>query len=288
MNVDPIVRHRKGSGPWPFFALAYGWSWLLWLPAALSGQPADSGWVVLLHYLGGIGPLLAGVSLTYVTQDRDRRRDFWRRLIDVRRIGIGWYAVVLLTAPVLAGLAALVDGVLGGIGAQPEAAGRFVDQPWAIVPFALFTLVFGPLPEEIGWRGYALDRLQARFGALTSSLLLGGAWALWHLPLFFVDGTYQSSLGIGSLSFWLFMAGMVPQTVLMTWVYNNTRRSTLSAVLFHFAVNAVGELVALSARAERWQFLLWVAAAAGVAAIWGARTLTRHPTGRSGREVRDR
>jgi membrane protease YdiL (CAAX protease family) len=151
-----------------------------------------------------------------------------------------------------------------------------------LVPFALSTLVFGPLPEEIGWRGYALDRLRAKFNALMSSLILGAAWALWHLPLFFIRGTYQSNLEIGSLSFWLFMVGMVPQSVLMTWIYDHSRRSTLSAVLFHFMINAVGELVALSARAELFQCLLWMAAAAGVVASWGYRTFARAKSARGG------
>jgi membrane protease YdiL (CAAX protease family) len=206
--------------------------------------------------------------LIYVTQGRDGRREFWRRLIDFRRISPAWYAVTLLTVPTLTGLAALLDRLLGGLGMQPEALTRLADRPWAIVWFVLFALLFGPLPEEIGWRGYALDRLQARFGVLRASLLLGAAWALWHLPLFFIGGTYQNGLGFGSLAFWLFMFGMVPQSVFMTWIYNHTRCSTLSAVLFHFAVNAVGELVALTERAEICQLLLWIAVAAAVVATW--------------------
>jgi membrane protease YdiL (CAAX protease family) len=250
-------------------------SWLFWIPAALLRRQADTFPVALLRTLGGIGPLLAGVRLTYRTQDPDRRRDYWQRLFDFSRIGAGWYAVILFTVPALTALAALLDRFLGGIGAQTEAAGRLADRPWALLPFVLFTLVYGPLPEEIGWRGYALDRLQARFSALMSSLILGAAWALWHMPLFFISGTYQNHLRIGSLSFWLFMISMVPQSVLMTWIYNHNQRSTLSAVLLHFMINAVGELVALTVRAELFQFLLWMTAAIGVAAIWGPRTFAR-------------
>jgi membrane protease YdiL (CAAX protease family) len=210
--------------------------------------------------------------LTYVTQSRDGRREFWQRLIDIRRISPAWYAVTLFTAPTVTGLAALLDRLLGGVGAQPEALTRLVDRPWSIAWFVFFTLLFGPLPEEIGWRGYALNRLQARFGILRASLLLGAAWALWHLPLFLIGGTYQSSLGFGSLAFWLFMLGMVPQSVIMTWIYNHTRCSTLSAVLFHFSVNAVGELVALTERAEICQLLLWIAVAVAVVATWALWT----------------
>jgi membrane protease YdiL (CAAX protease family) len=198
--------------------------------------------------------------------------------VDFRRIPLKWYGVIFLTVPVITALAALVDRLLGGRGLRLEAAARFLEQPLMVLPFAVFILLFGPLPEEIGWRGYALDRLQARWNALVSSLTLGTAWALWHLPQFFVRGTYQHNLGFGSLSFWMFMLEILVGSILHTWIYNNTRRSTLSAILFHFMGNFTGELFELSARAEFYSFVLTVVAAIIVVMAWGPKTLTRQPT----------
>ena len=263
------------QGPWRFFALAYGISWLFWIPAALLGRDAATFPVMLLHALGGTGPLLAAIVLTCFKEDRAGRRDYWLRVIEGKRIGAGWYGVILLTVPTLAILAALLDLISGGSGIYMQAAMPFGPHPLAIVPFALFTLLFGPLPEELGWRGYALDRLQRRWSALASSLLLGISWTVWHLPLFVIGGTYQSGLGLGTLPFWLFMIDKIPQSVLMTWIYNNNRRSTLSAVLFHFMINFTGELFALTERAELYQVLLWVIAATAVTLTWGPQTLTQ-------------
>jgi membrane protease YdiL (CAAX protease family) len=261
------------SSIWPFFVLAYGVSWLFWILAALVGPSLPAWLAQMLLYLGGLGPPLAGISLVYLTQGRSGRRDYWRRVVQFGRIDGVWYGVIVGTVPILAGVAVLGDVWLGGDGAQIEAVERFATQPWAIVPFALFMLLFGPLPEELGWRGYALDRLQVRWSALASSLSLGTAWTLWHLPLFFIEGTYQSGLGWGSLAFWGFMLDKVPQSIVMTWIYNNTRCSTLSAILFHFMINFTGELLTLSQRAELFQLLLWFAAAILVTAIWGPGTL---------------
>lgn len=265
----------KLSSPWFFFLLTFGWSWLFYIPAVLSGKGADTFLVALLRYLGGAGPLLASITLTYITQDREGRRDYWRRVFDFKRISAGWYAIILLTIPILTALPVLLDVLFGGSGAQLEAAARFIDQPLAILPFVVFNLLFGPIPEELGWRGYALDRLQMKWNALVSSLVLGSVWSLWHLPLFFIKGTYQYDLGLGSSGFWLFMVLMVPASVLYTWIYNNNGRSTLSAVLFHFMTNFIGELFELTERAEISQFLLWFAIALVVIIVWGPKTLTR-------------
>jgi membrane protease YdiL (CAAX protease family) len=73
------------------------------------------------------------------------------------------------------------------------------------------------------------------------------------------------------------MLGIVVSTILYTWIYNNTRRSTLSAILFHFMQNFTGELFELSARAEIYSLLLTISAVITVVVVWGSKTLTRQP-----------
>jgi membrane protease YdiL (CAAX protease family) len=258
-----------------FFALAIGFSWLCWIPAGLLGREAAGLAITVLHYLGGAGPLLAALVLVYGTLDRAGRRDYWQRALQFTRIGPWWYAVIFLSVPALTGLAALLDILAGGRGGWAAEAARLTAAPWAGVSFVLFSLIFGPIPEELGWRGYALDGLQSRWSALTSSLIVGMAWTLWHLPLFAIEGTYQHGLGLGTVPFWLYMLDKVPESVLMTWIYNHNRRSSLSAILFHFAINATGELFDLTLRAEICYIGLLIAAAIAVTLIWGPRTLTR-------------
>lgn len=104
---------------------------------------------------------------------------------------------------------------------------------------------------------------------------MGAAWALWHVPQFFVPGTYQHGLGFGTPSFWMFVTGgTTVSAIFYTWFYNNTGRSTLSAILFHFMQNFTGELFELSSRAEFYNFILTIAAAILVVLIWGPKTLT--------------
>jgi membrane protease YdiL (CAAX protease family) len=273
-NTDDF--RSKLTSPWAYFALVYLFSWVFTIPAALSGVSLqESPTLMVIYGLGGLGPAISAILLTYITRGQEGRSDYWRRILDLRRIPTRWFGVIFLTVPAITALAALADRLLGGHGLRLEAAARFLEQPLQVLPFALFILFFGPLPEELGWRGYALDRLQSSKGALVSSLILGAAWALWHLPLFFIKGTYQRSLGIGSPSFWIFMLALVVGSILYTWIYNNTGRSTMSAILFHFTQNFTGELFELSARAELYSFILTVVVATLVVVMWGPKTLTR-------------
>jgi membrane protease YdiL (CAAX protease family) len=253
--------------------LAITWSFEF-TAAAVSGSAPP--WVVTaLRFSGGLTPLAVAAALLFARHDRSFRSDYVQRLFDWRRIGAGWYAVLLLYTPLKSLAAAALDRLFGGAGIAPEMAGSLIESPLLIVPTLLFWLVFGPVPEEPGWRGYALDGLQARTSALSASLLLGAVWSLWHLPLFFIPGTWQAEqVGLGTQRFWLYMLTIVVESSLYTWVYNNTRRSVLAAILFHFVGNAFGELFALSERAELLSFFLALVVVLFVVIIWGPRTMT--------------
>jgi membrane protease YdiL (CAAX protease family) len=231
-----------------------------------------------LLLLGLFGPMVSGICCTYLTQGKEGRREYWSRIVDPTRIPAKWYLVIFLFVPVLMAIAVLLDIASGGNGTLAEVGKRvapFFSAPWAIVPFALGVFVRGPFPEELGWRGYVLDRLQSRWNALVSSLILGAIWALWHLPLFFIPDMIHSAQGVWSPWFWQFMAGVIPMAVILTWIFNNTRRSTLAAILFHFVANVTYELANVTPGTNLYSTLLWIIAAIAVVALWGAGTLTR-------------
>ena len=120
----------------------------------------------------------------------------------------------------------------------------------------LFILVIG---EELGWRGYALPRLQARYSGLAASLILGVLWAAWHLPNQFIPGL--EFYGYGFPAFALYV---VPMTVLFTWLATQTRGSLLLAWLFHGAINTLIFVNSAIDIVQRWW---WNAAVFGVVAV---------------------
>ncbi len=266
MNDAPQFR----SGALTYFAAVLAWSTAGWLasPYVTPGLAPEASPIFLL---GGAGPLILAVALTHLREAPVTQRDFWVRIVDPRRMSLPWFATALLLHPAIVLVAWFASMGLGDVGtAMPRQFGAV-----ALLSLAFFTFWFGPLPEEIGWRGYALDRLLAKHSALSASVIIGVVWALWHVPLFFVPGTFQHELGLDSVRFWIFSATLVPLSILMTWVYNNTERSTLSAAIVHFSGNFCGALIVKSDQLALIELVLLCICAGIVVARFGAQNLRR-------------
>jgi membrane protease YdiL (CAAX protease family) len=263
---------------WIFIVLTYGLTWIFWIPLAVSGQDVMAGPLMIPLLLGGFGPSIAGIIMTYRTKDTAGRRDFWRRSINFKQISFGWYVVIFALFPLAYGLAILLDMLLGG---SPPGADNLVQalaNPAFWLVGIVMSLVLGPLSEEFGWRGYALGPLQSKWSALFASLVLGVFWLLWHTPEFFMQGIPTGEIVSGIVPFLTFAADVIAMAVLYTWVYNNTNHSILSAILLHFSHNfMLNMLIPMSERADLLQSLILVLIAIIVVAIWGGKTFIRTP-----------
>jgi membrane protease YdiL (CAAX protease family) len=241
---------RTGAGLGAFFALTYGISWLVWWAMATfripggsvsSDQPAPPAIGLLLLALGGFAPSIAGVVMTWRVAGRAGLRELWRRCIRFD-LGVRPYLVIFLAPALTGGARVVVQLLRGGSLTVPDPLGR----PALLVGLTLQLFLFGPLSEELGWRGFALDRLLARWSGLRSSLLLGAIHALWHLPLFFVPGTIQYAWGAPALHFAMFAVGTIGGAIVFTWLHMAARRSIWAAILFHLTSNYSTSLVWMS------------------------------------------
>ena len=249
---------------------------VFWGPLALFQVPAISfvsdvrgpAWAVALFLVGPFMPSLLAIYLTWRKGGKPGLRSVGRSIVQFK-LGWRWYAVTFLT--VIAG--ALGQMLIYKFIGNPFDARVFVTQMGSFLPL----LILGPLSEELGWRGYALDRLQTRWNALVSSLIVGLVWSLWHLPLFLIPGTSQHEMGVPFIGF---LIKLTSSSVLYTWLYNNTRRSLWSAILLHwlytYAAQVMSSQVVRSPLYNSLEYLPYVIMAGVVVLIWKPQTLSIH------------
>jgi uncharacterized protein len=213
----------------PFFVSAYALAWIIESPLVFlrdtftAGDPPGLFLVILSANVVS----LVAVVLTAVVFGRGALRKLLGRLL-IWRVDPRWYLVVFLGPAALLGGTIALNALLGrpalDIGVPP---------PLGLVLMLTFMIAPGSaLGEEIGWRGYALPRLQTRMSALGASLLLAPIWALWHLPLWLTGAPGRTPLVYAG-----FLVSAFGLSVLLTWVYNGTGGSLLLVVLMHATMN---------------------------------------------------
>ena len=231
-----------------FFVLSYAVTWLLWAPLVFAGVPAfsESTHTPSWYALPGAAVGVTGTAffMTAVTQGRVGVRRMVRRLV-CWRVGVRWYLVAILFIPVGQ---LLITAALG----SPEVLRALRPSALALYPVSyLAHFVFGPLFEESGWRGFALPRMQHRFGPVRATLLLGLLWSGWHFflyaPSWFAGGAVNGVVGVG-----IFVVFTTSISFIFTWLSNNTTASLLLAILLHGSVD--GTATYLQRLADRGVF----------------------------------
>jgi membrane protease YdiL (CAAX protease family) len=218
-----------------FYVLAFAISWTGFSPvlARMWGLPGFQSplWLGAL-ILPAVGPAVAAGIASRLAGDAGTA---WTRLRNGFGMRVAWrwwvLAVLLPVGTVLAseGLSRLLlpgrpaaMAPITGVGLLLVCAMSIGANPW----------------EEVGWRGFALTRLQAQYGMNVAATIVGVLWALWHIPLFIWNGSPMSTF-----PFWTWAAGLMGQSFVRAWLYNRAGRSLGVVTVCHVALNVVGALV---------------------------------------------
>lgn len=236
---------------WGFPVIYLGWAYLFWSPIFASEESVWSFPKVLFFLVGGASPLVAGVTLAAITGGKERIRELWWRLVDIRRIDLRWLAIILVFWPLFDLLMACAALPLGVTDRPIDIVWSVLVDPWKLAFMMLLSFIF-PAVEEMGLRGYWTDALQERFNPTISGLINGCTWAAWHTPFVWFPGYYSNTSFNPELWWWL--PSIILHTLLIVWVYNETNRSILAVILFHGMMNLTGEFLGLAS--EMFPFLL--------------------------------
>jgi membrane protease YdiL (CAAX protease family) len=231
---------KSKSNVFVFILIAYGFSWLFWIPEALIAQniwDAPEGVQnILALNLGAWGPLIGAIVTTFIYQRGAGVKELLKRGLMVR-LGKWWW-VTLLIFPVLIGgslgMAILFGSPTPEFPVIAEAAESGAPLPiFLLISLVVVFLTTGPLQEEFGWRGYVFEHLRNKYSALTSAIIAGLLWGTWHAPLFFANRPepYYTNPAWGLILTTLLVG------IILAWIYANTKGSIFAAMLGHAMFN---------------------------------------------------
>jgi membrane protease YdiL (CAAX protease family) len=230
----------------PFLAIAFGLTWgiaalLILFTDQISVIFGEIGLTNPLIILAVYSPGFAGIFLVWRQYKLKGLGSFFRRLT-LWRAPLVWWLFLILGIPAIVYTGAAIKGTIN----DPF---PFSSLSQAL-PVLLLALFLGPI-EEFGWRGLALPLMQRKLSPFWAGLLLGGIWALWHIPSFFIGGMPQTAWAAGP-----YFLGIIAISVIMTPFFNAAKSSLLISVLYHFQV-----MNPIWPDAQPWDNLLYIAVA---------------------------
>lgn len=243
MNKEQLINDKDEYRYRPvlFFICAYFFTWIFWIPAIF--VPETTGSVLML--IGLIAPAVVSTIFVLVSGSDELKKDLKDKIISfykVKWINVFWAVVVFALIVVFSILLSLLFG-------QSLKQFSFTDDfsfTGVGIGTAFVTITLASIIEEVGWKGYCEDSIGQYMNWFWESLLFGALWSLWHLPLIFIQGTYQAGLMVNPLYVINFFISGIPLGYIITWVYLVSDRSILACMIFHLFVNFMQEKIAMT------------------------------------------
>ena len=230
--------------PVKYYLTTFILSYILWAAGAAASHTARGSFYMVLMLIGLLMPFIISLVMTF-RGGKAMRKDFFSRLIDIRRINMKIMPVFFLIMPASVIISILISIPFGGSPDQLQTAEGFSFST-GVVP-VLTVLLMAACFEEMGWRGYAFDSLLSRYNYFKSSLIFSILWSLWHLPLILVKGSYQYEIMQENIIYGInFFISIIPMGLIISWICIKNRKSIFAAVVFHFIVNMSQEILNIS------------------------------------------
>lgn len=250
--------NRYKYRPFRFYVTAFAATWAFWsLAVFIDKEPLRT----LAMFLGLLSPAAVAVVTVCSSGSKELKSDFKRKLLGFYKLKPAQLLTAILSFSAIVAVSILVSALFGGSLGQFAFTDDFSFTGTGIAS-AMLTILLASVIEEIGWRGYGEDSVAQYMSWFWESIVFGAVWALWHLPLFWIPGTYHYGVKLLGLGYMLnFFISVVPFGFLTTWVYVKNGRSMLASIIFHLFVNSMQERIAMTPETKCVETLVVTAAA---------------------------
>lgn len=243
-GASKIAAIKKYNHPILFFGLSTIIPWAFWFLAAyLSHITPTNQFLGIAVGVLGVAGLLAPTLVAFwlIWPHADLRDDLKRRIIGFKGARPIYLFLACFLMPTSILLAQAISLLFGYSVDQFALSGKSSFSA-GIFP-GWFLLILAPVVEELAWHSYGTDSLRQRMSLLKTSLLFAVFWAIWHMPLSFIEGYYHSNVAeMGMLYSLNFAVSLIPYVILMNWLYYKTHRSILVAIIFHITAGSFNEV----------------------------------------------
>lgn len=224
-----------------FFIITLTWTWGFgFVPVFMGIEGTPLG--TFLFYFGGGAPSVTALFIVFLTYSKEQRKDYFRRCFRFRYMGIKWLVLIVLFFTLISIVAIWIGvGMFAFEMPGMNYVHAIVQNPFNLVFVLFISVISGPLNEEFGWRGYALEKLFVRCGFTKATLLLGFIWGIWHLAWYFTPGQAQYDLLQNSLfDAIMYIPSVMIFNFAVSYVYIKTKGSILAGAFVHMFSNLLG------------------------------------------------
>ena len=224
-----------------FILLNYAISWSFLYPCyqmILNAEEGSFPPLALIGLIGAYGPSIAAIIVEQICNGKAGVRTLLKKLL-IGKVSVVWYLFLLL--PIIIYAMALLLSVFFGFEA---ATFDFKEAATMALPYIALALPFGPMGEELGWRGYMLPKLLEKYNLVISSLIIGVAWTVWHLASFsFPGAAIPSIFEVNAKTLFWYLLTITSSSFLFSYLWVQSRGSVLLAILLHATFNASTNIV---------------------------------------------
>ena len=244
--------------PKKFYIITFATTWFFWLFAILFNDGLTN---TLGMVLGGLCPATVAIVTVFTSKSDKLKKDFKRKIFNFWKLKPLYIIAAILIFSAIVASSILLSTLFGESLNQFSLTKDFSFTGVGVMS-AFATILLAAILEEVGWRGYGEDAIAEYHSWFKESIIFGFVWAAWHIPLFWIPGTYHYEIREMNVLYMInFLVSVAPMGFITTWVYVKNGRSMLASIIFHLFINFMQEKIAMTQTTKCVETLVVVVAA---------------------------